>query len=456
MNHAALAGRMRVCMLTVMLPALSSSTLAAQTLTTPAQPQQPNRQGAAVFGGAQRPQRDIVALSVSLYGAYDQPLLASGEEDPGLAGLANGGPFSGLDGRLTITPALDGRFRFGAEANTGMRYYGQLSELVASSQAVSAGATFQITRQTAINGRGGFSYTPYFDFATAADLDPTVPDGPGRLPDDALASRRTRAYEGSFDLTHTVAERTSYTLRYAARQTELIGEPQSSLDTTISGVMSRRFGRRTTTRVNFSHRDGEFTRGDVRTPVKLDDLEFVLDREWARSPTRRTTFTFSLGPSRVDYAGRELYRAFGGAGVRHPLGRSWDLRANYRRGVNFLESTARPMLSDSAVVSVSGLLTRRVDLSLSAAAVRGEVGIDATGASYDSYAGTVALRYAMTRSLALSADYLYNFQQFSEQTATASGRRRSGVRVGLSWYVPIVQQRVRPEPVRRQGQGQGQ
>ena len=452
MSHAALAARVRVCALMLMVPALSSSTLAAQTLTTPTQPQQPGRQGAAIFRGAQRPQRDIVALSVSLYGAYDQTLLAGGEGDPGLEGLANGGPFSGLDGRLTITPALDGRFRFGADANTGMRYYGRLSELVASSQSVSAGATFQFTRQTAISGRGGFAYTPYFDFATAADFDPTAPDGPGRLPDDAFASRRTRAYEGSVDLTHTVRERTSYTLRYAARKTELIGEPQSSLDTTISGVVSRRFGRRTTTRINFSHRDGQFVRGDLQTPVKLDDLEFMLDRDWARSPTRRTTFTFSAGPSRVEHSGRQLYRAFGGAGIRHPLGRSWDLRATYRRGINFLETTSRPLLSDSGVLSVSGLLTRRVDLSLSAAAVRGEVGIDASGTRYDTYAGTMAMRFAMTRSLALSADYLYNYQRFSEATATAAGRGRNGVRVGLSWYVPIVQQPARPEPVRRQGQ----
>jgi hypothetical protein len=450
---------------------LSATPAAAQTPSQPQprqepqaqQPDQPapgepdprHRQQTAMFRGAQRPMRDIVGLSISTYGAYDDQLTQAGGGEGGGVRGTTGGPYAGVDFGLSITPNMTGRFTFDAQVASGIRYYQEMDQFVAATQGGAVNAGYHFTRRTTLQTRGGFQYSPYLDFTNPLDLDPNLPAGPERVRDYTNATRRTISYDGSVDLTHTRGERTAYTVVAATRRTELLDEPQSSVDTTLSGTITRRLNRRTATRLNFVHRTGQFELNRRRVPVHVNDFEVVLDRDWNRSPTRRTTLTFSLGPSLVDHGGRQLLRAFGGIGVVHPFGRSWDLRATYRRGINFLDGVPEPFLSDATIVTISGLMSRRFDMSLSAGAVLGEVGLESLGTTYDTYTAAGRLRYAITSSTAFYAEYLYDYHKYSGDVSTIiPGQDRTGVRVGVTFFLPILQEAVRPEnPTRRGARG---
>src|SRR5262249_29664257 len=51
------------------------------------------------------------------------------------------------------------------------------------------------------------------------------------------------------------------------------------------------------------------------------------------SLTRRTSLSFSFGPSMIDQNGSRQYRVVGDAVLNHEIGRTWVARASYHRGV---------------------------------------------------------------------------------------------------------------------------
>ena len=425
-------------------PALPQPRPAAEQ---PATEPTPTRPATGLFRGVQPPPRDVVALTSSLYGGWDQELRNQGEESgPNIRGLDAGGPFSGLDLGLDFTPSQDGKVSFNATGFTSFRYYRELQDLVAASQTGSGAVSIRLSRKFTLQGRGGFGYTPQFDFTTVPDADPLAGTGaPATIPNNAFA-RKVRTFDGDVDLTHTPNERTSLTVRYAARSTDVLGDLQHSTDRTTSASFSRRVGRRTGASITFVNRQGEYHIGEFSRPVSVNDLEVEIERDFARSPTRHTSISFLVGPSVVDHQSQRLIRAFGGASITHPFGRSWDLRAAYRRGVNFLNGLPDPVFSDSMTVNLGGLMTRKLDFSLSAGIVLGELGVDVIASQYDLYTASMRGRYAFTQSLAIYSEALYNYHKFSDPIAALQGQDRSGVRVGMTWYLPLVQERVRPTP----------
>jgi hypothetical protein len=195
--------------------------------------------------------------------------------------------------------------------------------------------------------------------------------------------------------------------------------------------------------VTYIFRDGDNEINSARTPTRLHDVDFGYELGMRHSPTRRTTISFSGGPSLVSYQGRDSVRAFGGVTLTHPFARDWNLRAFYRRGVTFLDGTNQPFLSDSFSAGVSGLVTRRLDVSLTAGAILGDIGLEAgvgaTPMPYDTYTGSSRVRFGLTNSIALFGEYLATYSRYNNSLApVAPGLNRGGLRFGLNLYVPIV------------------
>ena len=94
--------------------------------------------------------------------------------------------------------------------------------------------------------------------------------------------------------------------------------------------------------------------------------------------TRRTTFSFSTNSG--VFVGREPATAAtddsfdpqtrlfvgGSADLTHTMGRSWVASTGYRRGVSYEVGFDQPLLSDTALASLSGLITPRLDFNASA------------------------------------------------------------------------------------------
>lgn len=422
------------------LAALTLGLLAASVAVAGAQgTSQPVRPSPGVFGGAGQAPHDTVVATVSAYGAQDGQL--SGEPGASNAQTAPIGAFySGTDIGISYVPSERGKVTYDLRGTSGLRYYPSLSDWAAATQSLSAGASWLVNQQSTFHVRGGASYFPYFDFSQPVGLTDGAPAAPQRLPNNQLSTRRVVGYETGFDYTYQPNRRTALTLLYGLRRTELLDEAQTSLDTTVSAAYSRRLSRASSARVTYAFRDGGYRFGTVENPLRVNDIEFGFDRDWAQSQTRRTSLSLSAGPSIVDYQGQRGYRAFGAVTLSRPFGRSWNMRALYRRGVTFLDGTSQPFLSNTATFGIGGLLTRRLDLSLSAGAVLGDIGFEAgAGTAYDTYTGSARMRYGLTNTFACYAEYLYSYSKYGSTGPVADLNRR-GFRVGLTVYAPLLQQ----------------
>src|SRR5262249_9065564 len=96
-----------------------------------------------------------------------------------------------------------------------------------------------------------------------------------------------------------------------------------------------------------------------------------------------------------------LYRLDGDARVEYGIGRSWRAMATYHRGAEYLAVLTQPVFSDSARVEVSGLLTRRLDVSAAGAYALARSALTPNTRSLRTDTGQLRLRYALKRSLAV-------------------------------------------------------
>jgi len=128
--------------------------------------------------------------------------------------------------------------------------------------------------------------------------------------------------------------------------------------------------------------------------------------------------------------------------VQYPLGRTWQVRGNFRRGVEYVVDIPEPVFSSSLGLSVGGLLTRRLDLTGFAGYSSGASLVNPDVLVYDTYTGDVRVRYGITRQLGAFIEYLYYFYDFRAgrkvPLGVPPGLERNGVRVGMSLWIPTL------------------
>jgi hypothetical protein len=131
--------------------------------------------------------------------------------------------------------------------------------------------------------------------------------------------------------------------------------------------------------------------------------------------------------------------------VSYPFGRTWQARANYRRGLEYVADLPVPVYATGATAAVEGLITRRIDVAVLAGYSSGQSILNLNNLAYDTYTGTLRMRYAWSRNFAVFADYLYYYYDFGRTTGLASeipsSVERNGVRVGLSLWMPTLRLR---------------
>lgn len=456
------AGHRAGCVLAVALVLSPSSSAAQQAEPGQLPTQLPQRPAGAVFTGFRQPQRDILSLTTETYGGYDQEL-QGGPSAPGGFGLVRTGAFAGLDAGLAYAPTQSTTFDFNARGFTSLRLYTNPSEFVPANSNGDVSASYRLTRRATLQGRGGFMYTPYFDFPIVEELPlpGVIAPVPIRQRDTTVSPRRVGTYDGGADLSYGLTDVFDLGVSYGIRRTDLIEdelspleETQHAIDTTASARVGMRFNRQTISRIVFVHREGQYDTGLVLRPVRINDVQFTVDRDWARTPTRRTALSFMIGPSRVEQEGNESTRASAGVAITHTFARSWDFRASYRRGITFLDGSPAPIPSNGYTVNLGGLVTRRLEISLGAAAILGEIGLEASGSAYDTYSGSARVRYGLRPRLALHGEYVYQSLSYSDpRPELPPGQDRAGVRGGVTWYLPLVQESSRRErPGTRRGQ----
>jgi hypothetical protein len=124
-------------------------------------------------------------------------------------------------------------------------------------------------------------------------------------------------------------------------------------------------------------------------------------------------------------ADRVLFRFIGTGQVRHTFTRDWVGDVTYSHSVGYIDGFVEPVEGDRVAASLSGLLTRSLELQVQASYLSGAIGLQ--DRNFDTGIAGARLRYALNQKLALFAQYFY-FE-------------RQGFRVGLTVWLPVVRQR---------------
>ncbi|HXH06106.1 MAG TPA: hypothetical protein VNI83_05885 [Vicinamibacterales bacterium] len=404
-----------------------------------------------LFGGAApaAPGRQALDLTLTLAGGYDDDVLHDAGDlrlDPRLLG----GVFTALSGDLRYALRAR-RVEFAASAGSSLRRFHDMGATVPVGHYAGVGLSLTPGSRTTIVLTQSVSHTPsplygLFARAAAAALAELAPTGV----DYAYGDVRTYTYVAALRATRQVGRRGTLSFDSGYRRTDVDGEVVGFSDLVaydVGGAYSHGLGRDVSLRLGYTYREGQYF-DTVR--ARQHDLDAGIDYNRPLSRSRRTRLALGFGstviegppfgsPSAVVV---RQYRARAHAGLTHHMGRTWTLGAVYRRGGHLVEGIPAPFYTDSVTVTLGGFLTRRADLTASAAYTAGDVwGQSAT--AIETYTGDLRLRVGLTRTLAAFAEYLYYYYDFARapelQGALPPRLRRQGVRVGLAVWLPVLQ-----------------
>jgi hypothetical protein len=407
-----------------------------------AQAERPQRLFRGLFGGpAPSPDRQTsLDLDVSLSGAYDTDLAAS-QGASVTTQNPDSGAYSGLDLGLTFThsrPHVD----FAASAGSNAQYYPTLHRTTSVGDQASISVDVHANRASVTVMESG-SYSPLFMLApfvapaaaSAADV------GPSSLNTALLRETMFGSSTGltgelklgprwSLDSNGAV---TTSSVRYAAGSVKQQGW-------TAGARLHRQISAAAGFHVGYTEQ--------VMTPLRglpafrVYNADVGMDYNKALGRTRKTTMSFSSGSALAQDGTRNLYTVLADASLNREMGRSWVAAANYHRGLGMVPGFSRPLFSDAVSGSLTGLITRRVDVSSDVAYTNGQLGITSLTNRLAGYNASTRVRYAITQLYAVYGEYSVYWYDLANNLYVAApvppNVLRQGVHVGLTLRLPLV------------------
>ncbi len=424
----------------------------AHCVPAAAQVTMPPESTRGLFGsGSGANAKSVLDLRVSLLEGYDSDMSRELVSAVNPTNTHGGGYSTLLDTGGSY--AWRGKTEVVANVNSSLRYYADLG----TAQSVGHSAGVGVTRTTA----GGLTlllnqsaaYTPAYFYGLFPATSPIEPGNPGvTAPNYTVADHRTYTYGSTASLSHSVGSRSNVTATGEFMYTDRLQETETWSDISSYSVRGR-YGRNTTRNTTMStelrYRTGEF---GYRAGGKTTEVGLDVGFDYARpfSATRQATLSGHVGVSGADYPGQALglvgyqrrYRTIGDASFNYPISHTWTATASIRRGLEYENDLPTPVVNNGASASVSGLLTDRVDIVFSGGYASGESILSSEALNFDTYTGDVKVRYAMSRTLAVSVEYFYYYYNFQNGALLMPGMpphlERNAVRAGLTWWVPAL------------------
>jgi hypothetical protein len=386
-------------------------------------------------------------LNVSFLGGYDDNVSA-----------AAGGIGPTPDPRLQQSSALGNgqvslTYRHGRDANwvragarAGFAYYAQAGDMNSGDYAASFGTSRRAGRRWLLTADLNASYLPYF---VPRPMGTFVPDFGGTLPpptsDFGVLRQSSLAYGGNGSLTYDIARRTRVYLDYRFYGMGVVnGGSVNQRQRSGGGGFNRDLTRRTSLGARYSYDQSESAYLGPRFSSQSHTA--TLTFAYRRPLLGRRAISFGLDPgfSRVEYeraiGSRVENRPSLAGRARVDIGRNWWMSADYQRGVVLVPGISRPYFADTAQGSLTGLLNRRVDTTVSfgySTGVPGAVGANA----YTTLNATAQVRAAINRLSALSVDYIRYRYEFNGAAIVpeefAPRANRNGIRIGLAIWLPL-------------------
>jgi hypothetical protein len=403
----------------------------------------------SLFGGAANDPmaRQALGASVSLGEGYDTDVL-SDQTTSTPRGRQLGGSFTSLsaDARYVLRGK---RAELTANAGTNLRYFTALHEVAALRHSFGVGASLPMGEKTTAVINQAVSYTPSYLFGLFAKvLSPALGEAVPTATDYGVTDRRSYTSSTSGRISRSVSRRGTLDFAGGYRRTTFTGQAAlaSNLTTYNAGShLGYRVGRDATLRLGYDFRQAEY--GTGRRPAQ-HDIGLGVDYDRPLSRSRRTRLGFNFGSSLLEGpsplqpgdSAKQL-RAVGNVLLTHQIGRTWSARAAYRRGAQFVEDLSAPVFTDGLTLMADGFLNRRTDVTTSIAYTAGDF-VGRADSAFETYTASTRVRVGVTQSVAASAEYLYYFYDFHRGAQLVSNIPsrvgRNGVRVGLTFWIPII------------------
>ena len=359
------------------------------------------------------------------------------------------------DTRELSAPALVGGIRYDRKTRSRSWYFAADSThlrsedfggLASTSHDAAAGFSTALGRRTQVHFTQSFRSSPFYQVTVVPrELaeEPAEPMAPQAGTDYALFRQHTRSLSSGAAFSYLLARHTSLSVDYSIEQRE-IGSAGFTSQYVKAGV-SHYLGRYAVARAGYARRLVDREGPAESFVADSHDIDGGIDYNRPWSLTRRTTMAITTSSAIVPVEGHGLhYRFLGAASLRRELGRSWNASLNYGRNLEFVETFAEPLLSDSVSASVQGHFHRRLDLAVTANLSKGAVGFAKEDAShgFDTYGGSARLRWTATRLISSYAEYVVYSHAFGTavQMPVHFDRhaKRSEVRVGVTVWAPLI------------------
>ena len=297
------------------------------------------------------------------------------------------------------------------------------------------------------------SFTPAYlsgIFPSGVTIEPGSPGG--TAPDYTVSDLRTYLYSSTVSLKRDFNQRSSVLVSGDFQYTDRQGDNTLWQDVTgyrLRGEYSRNVSRSTALTGQYRYRSEAFDyTNDLRTTEHA--IDFGVSYSKKLSATRQASVRFSVGVSTTELPqsieGQTLilrqYSGTGTADVQYQFRRTWQARANYRRGVEYMVDIPEPVFADSLGIGIDGFVTRRIDVALTGGFSVGKSLLNTSELAYDTYLGSARVRYALTRTVATYVEYLYYFYDFAEGSplliGVPHGLERHGARAGFTLWMPAL------------------
>jgi hypothetical protein len=419
----------------------------------------PRRPSGGLFGGGSfgSDSNERLNFTFEVAEGYDSQLPL--EREVAIVGgdLSSGG-FSTVFGGTASFGQGGRRFQFGASASTAFKYYQQLNRLDALSHGAGFGIGVGLPNRGRFEINEALAYSPSYLYQLFPQSDPpalgeSIPLNPDYRIDQAGSySSTTRAaleYGSSRETLFTTSAEYRVT-EYQDETTVLSGVETRSVGASVSHAMSRSFS----FSGGYNYRTGTV---GLTGPSYEHETPIRVQYSRALSPTRRLSIRVHVSPAWSKIAPSDLvvatdepvrdqfFRMNGGASVSYPFKLNWNAQATYSRSIQYVMGLTEPLLSDSIGVGLSGLMSRRIELTAAGGYASAMSAPSGSRQQLDTYTAGARITYAFRRSMAVYSEYLYYYYDQAGVLRLAPGLPRvfeqHGVRVGFSLFAEALGRR---------------
>jgi hypothetical protein len=352
---------------------------------------------------------------------------------------------------------LGSRAQFGANATSALRHYQELDEFRSLSHTVGLGLSSRLWRRGTLGLSQTAAYSPSYLYSLFPSIGPVaLGDAPVGAPDYVTSDSESYTYGTSATLTHALSRRSSSALTTEVQHTDFLRD-ETRQDVTaysLKGLYSHSLTRNTTLSAVYNFRTGDLVYGtDQETDRPTSEwqktteygVDLGLSHSRPLSAARRVFVNISIGTSKLDAPRRDAlseglgYRLSGSTEFGYQFLPSWQVRAAYRRGVEFVPDLAEPVFLDGMTGALVGNLTESVSMTTQASYSNGESAFARRNFAFDTYTANVRFDWRVWQQVAVHSEYILYYYDFGRSALLPPGLpsafERNGVRIGLTFRV---------------------